>query len=257
MNYNYHTHTSRCGHASGEDEEYIKQAIAGGICHMGFSDHAPFIFPDGYESGYRVPSDRVADYFESLGKLREKYKNTIDIKIGFEMECYPTHFEQMLDFVRRSGAEYLILGQHYAGDELPAGHSSTKGTDDPELLRSYVGCVIRGMESGVFSYVAHPDIVNFFGDENIYREEMSKICEASIKISTPLEINFLGIRDDRRYPNMKFWEIAGELQPPVTFGFDAHTPEDAFDGESLKKAKEMVEKYRLNYIGMPKIKTIG
>ncbi len=256
MEYNYHTHTKRCGHASGEDEEYILRAIEGGIKYMGFSDHAPFLFPEGIESGYRVQMKDVPEYFKTLGELRKKYKDKIDIKIGFEMECYPSHFELMLENARNIGAEYLILGQHFAGDELPCCHSSTKGTEDPELIRSYVDCVVRGMKSGVFSYVAHPDIINFFGDENIYLEEMTRLCNTAIEANTPVEINFLGIRDSRRYPNMKFWELAGKLGVPVTFGCDAHAPKDAFDEKSLEYAKEMVKKYSLNYIGMPKIRPI-
>ncbi len=256
MDYNYHTHTYRCNHATGDDEEYVLRAIDGGVKYMGFSDHAPFIFNGGFESNYRIQMNEVRSYFESIQSLREKYRDKIDIKIGFEMECYPTYFDEMLEVARNVGAEYLILGQHYLGDERPAGHPSTLATDDRELLRSYVDCVVRGIESGAFSYVAHPDIVNFTGDDIIYREEMARICEASINNGTPLEINFLGIRDRRRYPNMKFWKIAGELHAPVTFGFDAHTPADAFDEESLKTAEKMVEKYALNYIGMPKIKPI-
>ena len=55
MDYNYHTHTARCGHADGTEEAYILRAMENGITHMGFSEHAPFCFPDGYESYYRVP----------------------------------------------------------------------------------------------------------------------------------------------------------------------------------------------------------
>lgn len=40
---NYHTHTSRCGHAVGEDEEYVINAIKSGIKVLGFSDHVPFL----------------------------------------------------------------------------------------------------------------------------------------------------------------------------------------------------------------------
>ena len=41
MNYNFHTHTYLCGHATGLPEEYIQRAISCGIKHLGFSDHAP------------------------------------------------------------------------------------------------------------------------------------------------------------------------------------------------------------------------
>ena len=55
MNYNYHAHTWRCSHASGTEEAYVQRAIACGITHMGFSDHIPHRFPDGYESYFRIP----------------------------------------------------------------------------------------------------------------------------------------------------------------------------------------------------------
>ena len=50
MKVNIHTHTYRCGHASGTPEEYIKRAIENGIEVLGFSEHAPFMFPDSYQS---------------------------------------------------------------------------------------------------------------------------------------------------------------------------------------------------------------
>ena len=66
-------------------------------------------------------------------------------------------------------------------------------------------------------------------------------------------MNFYGIRDNRNYPDSRFWKIAGEEKSPMTFGFDAHTVESAYDGESLEKALALVEKFNLNYIGKPSI----
>lgn len=256
MIYNYHTHTWRCGHASGTEEEYIKRAIEYGIKYMGFSDHAPFIFPDGYESGYRVPFAQINCYIDELSQLREKYKDKIDLKIGFEMEYYPLHFDKMLKNVTEAGGEYLILGQHFIGNEHPGGRYTYSETDNIDTLKEYVSVVVEAMKSGVFTYVAHPDIIRFTGDVSVYREEIRKICSASRTYNVPLEINFLGIRDRRKYPNEEFWKIAGEEKSPVTFGFDAHDVQSAFDGESLVIAKEMVDKHKLNYIGKPKLITI-
>ena len=253
MIYNYHTHTTRCRHAYDDDEEYIKSAIAGGIKYLGFSDHAPFIFPDGFESTYRVEVSKTDDYFSSLRSLRKKYVNEIDIKIGFEMEYYPAYFPAMYDLAVESGAEYLILGQHYIYNEHPNGVPSSVKTENPDYLREYVDCVIGGIKTGVFSYVCHPDMVKYIGDEALYCKEMKRICEVSKEYETPLEINFLGIREGRIYPRDIFWQIAGEVGAPVTFGFDAHNKEAARDLESLSKATELVRKYGLNYIGMPRI----
>ncbi len=256
MIYNYHTHTWRCSHASGGEEEYIQRAIECGIKHMGFSDHAAFVFPDGYESGYRVPMAEVECYVNELRELREKYKDKIDIKIGFEMEYYPMYFDEMLEIAKKAGGEYLILGQHFINNEHPQGNYTYAENYDVDDLKEYVSEVIAGMKSGVFTYVAHPDLFRFVGDNGVYREEMRKICKASKQYEIPLEINCLGIRDNRKYPNPLFWKIVGEEQSPVTFGFDAHDVKSAFDGESLITAKAMVEEFKLNYIGMPKIREI-
>ena len=39
---NYHTHTTRCGHAEGTEEEYILTALRCGFKVLGFSDHTPW-----------------------------------------------------------------------------------------------------------------------------------------------------------------------------------------------------------------------
>ncbi len=254
MNYNYHTHTYRCRHATGTEEEYIERAIANGIKYMGFSDHVPLKFDDGFELRSRVPVDSAAEYVATISALREKYKDKIDIKIGFEMEYFPAIFDKMLRDVKNYGAEYLILGEHTADPEHPQSpeHSITP-SDSIEKLKTYVSRVVDGIKTGVFTYVAHPDMINFTGDISVFKEEMRKICKASKEYGIPLEINCLGIRDNRIYPNVSFWEVAGEEQCPVTFGFDAHDVFNAYDEFSVPKAKALVDKYNLNYIGKPNV----
>ena len=257
MNYNYHTHTKRCRHAKDTPEEYIQCAINDGIKYMGFSDHAPFAFPDGYQSYFRIPLDEVKDYFAEINALRKKYKEQIDIKIGFEMEYYKSHFPKMLKNAIDFGAEYLILGQHFLKEEYPDGIQSTVKTTDKLLLSEYSDTVVTAIKSGYFTYVAHPDMINYVGDKALYIKEIRKICIASREENVPLEINFLGIRTGRNYPNETFWKIAGEEQSPVTYGFDAHDKDAACDKVSLIRAKEITEKYSLNYIGKPEIRSLN
>ena len=88
MNYNFHTHTHFCGHANGEIEEYIKNAVAANMTNMGFSEHFPYMCSNGVQSGYRLQLDDIEKYFAQINELREKYKDEINIKIGFEMEDY-------------------------------------------------------------------------------------------------------------------------------------------------------------------------
>ena len=253
MNYNYHTHTYRCHHASGTEEEYILKAIEGGIKYMGFADHIPQIFPDGYESSYRVPMAEAENYFETIKALREKYADKIDIKIGFETEYYPLYFDKMTEAMIKLGCEYFICGQHFIHNEHPGGVHTSKANESYDDLVEYTDCVTGAIESGIVSYIAHPDLFNFTGSEEQYTEQITRLCECAKKHNIPLEINFLGIRDHRRYPYDPFWKICGEVGAPVTYGFDAHDVPAACDKTSLAYAEELTQKYNLNYIGKPNL----
>ena len=48
---NYHTHTWRCQHARGTEEEYVKAAIKQGFGVLGFSDHTPWPYESDFISG--------------------------------------------------------------------------------------------------------------------------------------------------------------------------------------------------------------
>ena len=253
MNYNFHSHTVLCSHASGTAREYIEEAISVGIKEWGFSDHVPFIFPNGVEYYYRVPVADVENYFNTIKKLKEEYKDKINIHIGFETEYYEEYFDQMIENARTWGAEYLILGQHSVGVEPDDSFWVTQGTADVEYLKQYVSRVVAGIESGVITYVAHPDIFNFVGDDAVYEEEMIKIIKAAEKHNVPLEINFLGIRDNRNYPTDKFWRLAEGYDISVVFGLDAHDVAGAGDTSSLAKALEICRKYNLKVLKTPKL----
>ena len=74
---------------------------------------------------------------------------------------------------------------------------------------------------------------------------MLRLCEAAKATDTPLEINLLGIREGRHYPDERFWAIAGAVGNTVVLGADAHAPEDVCDLASEKKALDLVSKYSL------------
>ena len=254
MKINLHTHTYRCRHASGTPEEYIKRAIENGIEVIGFSEHAPFLFPDSHQSTYRLPVEEAMDYFEELKVLREKYKEQIKILIGFEMEYYPLYFQDMLSNAKKLGVQYLILGQHAIYNEYPNGKFTTgQNRSTAEDLTEYVNCVISGIKTGVFTYVCHPDNIVANDDLVHYNTEMTRLCNAAKKYDIPLEINFYGIRDHRKYPDEKFWEIAGKVGCKVVFGFDSHDIASAYDAQSIPVAMKLVEKYNLKLIENPKI----
>ena len=109
---NYHTHTWRCLHASGTEREYVENAIQGGLRILGFSDHTPMPYPDGYVSNVKMLPDQLEDYVDTVLKLKQEYRDDIEIRLGLEVEYYPALFEALLVLVRPLPMEYYLLAQH-------------------------------------------------------------------------------------------------------------------------------------------------
>ncbi|MCD7722338.1 MAG: histidinol-phosphatase [Clostridiales bacterium] len=225
MKFNLHTHTYRCHHADGADEEYVKSAIAAGYQMIGFSDHAPYIFPTGHKSTFRVDYDMASDYAQSVSFLKQKYSDKIDIKLGFEVEWYPNLVEKELEYLRTFKYDFIILAQHYTDNEYESFAKYTgSATDDSGVLRKYVRQITDGAKSGAFTYVCHPDLINFTGSQELYVQQMTYMLNELKKLEIPLEYNFYGYYDNRQYPNDVFWRLVKETGNPVVIGLDAHHP---------------------------------
>ncbi len=244
MTANYHTHTVRCRHADGTEREYIENAVAAGMTAIGFSDHSPYFFKDGYYSHYRMFPEDFPGYVETLLALREEYRGRIDILIGLEAEYYPRHFGQLLDFLKPYPMDYLILGQHFINNEYDGVYSGDE-TSDERVLARYTDQVIEAMHTGKYAYIAHPDLLNFTGSEGLYRRHARRLCEEAKALGIPLEINFLGFTCNRWYPREDFFAVAGETGNTVIFGCDAHTPSAIPNAEAFEGCLRLAEKYGL------------
>lgn len=235
---NYHTHTKRCGHAAGEDKEYVEAAIRGNIKVLGFSDHCPWIFPDDFHSTIRMSLSEVDGYFHSLEELKREYKDDIDIKIGFEEEYMPDLIPAQDHFLEGYPVDYRILGQHFVGPECGDNYAGNP-TRSEEMLKGYVDLCLEGMATGRYKYLAHPDLIHYVGDDAIYEREMRRLCEGIWAMEGILEINALGIAGGRNYPDAGFWKIAAETGNQAMIGMDAHTPEQLINREAEERAREI------------------
>jgi len=244
---NLHTHTSRCRHARGTETEYVEEARKGGIRKLGFSDHTPQWFDGDYYSRFRMRRHELDGYIDSVLSLRDQYANKISIHLGLEAEYYPKYFPELLSRLRDTPVEYLLLGQHYIGNEIGDQYSGWK-TADAEHLRRYCSQVADALYTGLFTYLAHPDLINYVGDANIYRSHVRTICKAAKDCDIPLEMNLLGIREQRNYPNPDFWAVAAEEGCTVILGIDAHEPENLNDSQTEARARQIASRYGLQLV---------
>lgn len=236
---NYHTHTYRCHHADGADREYVETAVKRGFKVLGFSDHSPYIFNDpNYVSGHRMSLAETSEYVGSVRALAKEFGSQIQLLIGYEMEYYPNLFSKSLSFIADHGCDYLILGQHFIGDE----EFYSGRTGDFQKFDRYISQTIEAMETGVFTYLCHPDLCLYTGDNTLLEKGYLKLCEAAKKMDIPLEFNLYGMADGRHYPNETFFRIAASVGNTIVPGCDAHTPDRIGRPEELIDANAFADK---------------
>ncbi len=98
---NLHTHTTFC---DGRDtpEEMIETAIQKGFDSLGFSSHAKTLIGDDCELS------SLSGYKDEILRLRDKYKDKIEILFGTELDYYSEKVMPDLDF------DYKICSVHYS-----------------------------------------------------------------------------------------------------------------------------------------------
>ena len=235
MKANYHTHTVRCHHAVGDEREYIENAIDAEMKILGFSDHTPQYFKSGYVSGMRMTPDEAPGYVSCIKNLAEEYSGKIKIYTGFEAEYFPSLFPELKRFCTEHGVDYMIMGQHFLNNE-DGGYYVGSGSSDRKMLKKYVDEVIEGINTGCFSYIAHPDVFLCLSDADWYYTENERLCEAAKALGIPLEINMLGLMGRRHYPSERFFKIAAKVGNDVIIGCDAHSPDMLLNTEMQKNA---------------------
>ncbi|MBR3423410.1 MAG: histidinol-phosphatase [Clostridia bacterium] len=250
---NYHTHSKYCRHASGETEDYANAAVEAGLSTLGFSDHTPYPFPDGYYSGFRMFPGEMKDYISDVLRCREKFADKLEIKLGYEVEYYPRHFGALIKTLAASECDNLILGQHFTKNEYDGEYSGDR-SDDVLKLKTYVDQVSEALETGLFSCLCHPELIHFTGPDEIYEEQMTRLVEAAIKTDTPLEINLRGLKFRAQYPDERFMDIAAPLGAEFIIGVDAHDPRDLLPGEEHEQAIDLAKKHGLCLIDRMNLK---
>lgn len=223
-------HTKRCMHASGTDEEYVLSAIAGGYEEIGFSDHSPWHYKSDFVAHMRMRENQFDDYYHSVMALKEIYKDQISIKIGLECEYYPQYMDWLKQLILNYHLDYIIFGNHYYKSDEQRIYFGT-ACESEEMLVAYVDEAIAGMATGLYAYLAHPDL--FMRGRRVFDEvakrESYRLCIAAKRYHTPLEYNLAGaqyndIMTTTQYPHPEFWKIVAEVGNQAIIGVDAHEP---------------------------------
>lgn len=250
QNFNYHSHTYRCGHADLDmtDEEYVEEYIKMGFKKMAFTDHCPEKNEIDKRDDIRMKYSQKEEYLNKIKELKEKYADKIEIQSGFEVEYLPGEEDNIREL--KEDSDKIILGQHFIYDNNKQ-LKMFRDADftDEELIR-YAEYLKKAMELKIPDIIGHPDI--YMSDRKEFGEIESKvaniICETAEKYNIPLEINLAQVfnntyyekRNGKRelnndpieeqkkrlskvpYPNKGFWNVVSKYNIKVLYGADAH-----------------------------------
>lgn len=248
---NLHTHTFRCQHADGDVADYCAAARRAGLKILGMSDHTPL--PDDRWGRVRMRMDELDEYCAAVADARVAFPE-LAIYLGMECEFTPAYGafyrEELLG---RRGFDYLIGAVHFfplKGEWV----SSFTGVTSARALGAYAEHCIATMRSGLFDFIAHPDVFGmaYRGWDAETRACSRAILEAAADLDVPLEINSYGMRKKPvltwrgprpGYPRWPFWELAAEYPVRVVVNSDAHRPRDIVAG--MRACRRRAEKLGL------------
>ncbi len=235
----YHIHGNFCGHATGDLDEYVVEALHREFVEIGFSAHLPKVTdPDPYHA---MLEEDLPRYVSRVRGLQERYGDRITIKLGIEADFFPGYEKETQRLIDAYPFDYVLGSIHFLDDwhfTSRAGLLRYRSENPDTAYVRYFDLVTQLIRSGLFDVLAHPDAIRRAGFrpripmEGAYVDVVRLLREGGMAI----EVNTAGIRRSTGalYPEPAFLAVAAREGIPVTVGSDAHTPMDV--GRDLDEA---------------------
>lgn len=226
-----HMHTPLCRHAVGEPIDYARRALDLGLKEIGFSDHSP-MRQDDFDD-WRMRSDQLDEYVAKVHQAQREFPQ-LTIRLALEVDYLPGHEDWIRELAARHPWDYLIGSVHYVSEswaiDNPHKLSEWNHRDAFEVWSAYFDRLTMAAETGFFEIIGHADLPKKFGHRPT--RDCTPLYERFLNVAKrhdcAIELNTAGLRKDCReiYPSREILQLALQKGVPVTFGSDAHAPEE-------------------------------
>lgn len=244
----YHTHTYYCD-GNNTPKEMIERALELGLEYYGFSSHCYTDLP------YEILTDEE-EYISDCKRIREEYKDRINILIGMEMEnllgkCNHKDVEYTIGSTHYllDNGEYLCLD--YSREELDSICRSHFDGDYYKLVKAYYETEADIVKNTDCTIIGHFDLITKFNEGFvIYDENDKRYTDPALEAlsvlkgyGVPFEINtsqFSRKKKSEMYPSMNILKKMREMGCEIIINSDAHSPSMILSGfeEAVSRAKE-------------------
>jgi histidinol-phosphatase (PHP family) len=235
----YHIHTTLCHHAVGEAIEYVQAAKKAGLTEIGFADHNPM--PEQFDE-WRMSIQDLPRYLEMVEEVRSA---GLSVRLGLECDFIEGYESWIETLAGKAPWDYFIGSVHYIapGWEVDNPKYLSRFREFPveDIWALYWKHYVRCIESGLFDFVAHPDLAKKFGyrPSGDLRRYYEPAIESMAARNVAFEINTAGLRKDAKeiYPALEFLQLAREAGVAMLINSDAHAPEEV--GYKFDRARDL------------------
>ena len=221
----YHLHTPLCHHATGWPLEYAARAVELGLGEIGFADHNPMA--EHFDDWRMGPAD-LPRYLDAVAEARAAFPQ-LTIRLGLECDFIAGREAWIKELAGMADWDFLIGSVHYLPEGWEVDHPKYIGRHEghaEEIWTSYWLAYEQCIRSGLFDFVAHPDLPKKFGHRpagdlrRFYEPAVRALAECDVAF----EINTAGLRKGCRelYPAPEFVTMAREAGVPLLINSDAH-----------------------------------
>ena len=230
-----HTHTARCGHAVGRDEEYVEAALVAGLSAIAVTDHLPFYWLPREEHDLRLAMapEELPRYVEAVLALKERYRGRIEVLLGIEADFVEGREELLEAELARYPFDVVLGSEHWLDGWCVDDPSSIpryrQGQGEVDRIWArYAGAAIAAARSALFDVLTHLDLPKKFG----FRPgEPFAGCEDAVVAAVAasgcaVELSSAGRRRPvgEDYPGPALLRRLVDAGVPLVLSSDAHAP---------------------------------
>jgi histidinol-phosphatase (PHP family) len=230
-----HTHTARCGHAVGRDDELLEAAIARGLDAIALTDHAPFYWlpHDQRDPHLAMAAEELPRYVEDVLALKPRYRGRVEVLLGLEADYIPGEEEALERLLEAYPFDVVLGSVHFLDGWLVDAPSSVarldRGQEEVDAVwERYAELLIAAAGSGLFDVLSHLDLPKKFGHRPSLsfagREE--EVVSAVAASSCAVELSSAGRRKPvgEDYPARDLVCRLASAGVPFVLSSDAHAP---------------------------------
>jgi len=230
MRIDYHMHTPLCHHAVGAPEEYVAAAAAAGVAEICFTCHSPM--PDWFDQWPRMSRRELPTYLQLIRAAQApevSEAHGVRVRLGIEADFFPGTEEYVREMLAAHPFDFVLGSVHIQNPNYQDRLRALGAVTDAAKVDVYFEEIAAAAATGLFDSISHPDLVKLLVTFDPLAHE-SRIRAALKAIRTAgicLEVNTSGRRRPfaETYPSTTILRWAVEEGLPLTFGSDAHAPE--------------------------------